>query len=217
MAMTKELGVNHISDKCPHLLGKHGETIGYSSHIDIFEKHLSTSQKSNMAVETCGNSSLKALIIFAFHFFTLIKIAELAMFADFGLQKRSDSARNYPVVFASKFLPTLARWSRSSFHHALRRSCERLGSCDIYFLHTPIHPLPLEFWISCACEAAKVAGHLTLMLKHQYQIWKKLLKGSHFKGFILSGNASMNIYETRTYMFSSPFIIIHRFNFIRKS
>lgn len=67
-----------------------------------------------------------------------------------------DEKRNYPVVFASKFLPTIARWSRSSFHNALRRSCERLGStCDIYFLHTPIHPLPLEFWISCACEAAK--------------------------------------------------------------
>lgn len=59
------------------------------------------------------------------------------------------------MLFATKFLPTIARWSRSSFHHALTKSCERLGSCDIYFLHTPIHPLPLEFWISCACDAAK--------------------------------------------------------------
>lgn len=98
------------------------------------------------------------------------------------------------MVFASKFLPTIARWSRSSFHNALRRSCERLGStCDIYFLHTPIHPLPLEFWISCACEAAKAAGQdLTRIFFPLIwsESWKKLLREVHetylqsFQGFI---------------------------------
>ena len=105
------------------------------------------------------------------------------------------AARNYPVVFASKFLPTIARWSRSSFHNALRRSCERLGStCDIYFLHTPIHPLPLEFWISCACEAAKAAGQKfnTFFFFRWFDLkaGKKLLREVHetylpsFQGFI---------------------------------
>eukprot|EP00913_Durusdinium_trenchii_P034760 g32516.t1 len=61
---------------------------------------------------------------------------------------------------ATKFLPTLARWTSSSFESALQKSAQRLGRdppavIDIYFLHTPIHPLPLEFWVRCACRAAK--------------------------------------------------------------
>jgi aryl-alcohol dehydrogenase-like predicted oxidoreductase len=59
------------------------------------------------------------------------------------------------VVVATKFLPTLWRWTQGSFLHAVRESNARLGVdiCDLYFIHTPVHPLPLEFWIRAACVA----------------------------------------------------------------
>lgn len=56
---------------------------------------------------------------------------------------------------ATKYLPTLWRWSKASFYKSLRGSLERLGvDCiDLYFLHTPIHPLPIESFIQWACDA----------------------------------------------------------------
>ena len=60
------------------------------------------------------------------------------------------------ALMATKFLPTLWRWSERSFRRALSRSRERLGGCvELYFLHTPIHPRPLEFWVGCLCRAKK--------------------------------------------------------------
>lgn len=65
-----------------------------------------------------------------------------------------DEKRSYPVVIGTKFLPTIGRWTEGSFNRALVGSCQRLGAeqCDIYFIHTPIHPLPLEFWIEAAVK-----------------------------------------------------------------
>jgi pyridoxine 4-dehydrogenase len=59
------------------------------------------------------------------------------------------------VVVATKFLPTLWRWTKGSFYKSLRGSMDRLGvDCiDIYFIHTPIHPLPIECFIQWACDA----------------------------------------------------------------
>jgi aryl-alcohol dehydrogenase-like predicted oxidoreductase len=59
------------------------------------------------------------------------------------------------VVIATKFLPTLWRWTKSSFYKSLRGSLDRLGvNCiDLYFIHTPIHPLPLQYFIQWACDA----------------------------------------------------------------
>ena len=60
------------------------------------------------------------------------------------------------VIIATKFLPTLWRWTKASFYKSLRGSLERLGvDCiDLYFIHTPIHPLPIEYFIQWACDAA---------------------------------------------------------------
>mmetsp|Transcript_5980 Transcript_5980/g.10768 ORF Transcript_5980/g.10768 Transcript_5980/m.10768 type:complete len:358 (+) Transcript_5980:171-1244(+) len=60
------------------------------------------------------------------------------------------------VILATKFMPLLWRWTEESFMRSLRGSLQRLGVqvCDIYFLHTPVHPLPLEFWVECAAKAA---------------------------------------------------------------
>jgi pyridoxine 4-dehydrogenase len=59
------------------------------------------------------------------------------------------------VVVATKFLPTLWRWTKASFYKSLQGSLDRLGvDCiDLYFIHTPIHPLPIEFFIQWACDA----------------------------------------------------------------
>ena len=73
-------------------------------------------------------------------------------------EKQSHGA---PHVIGTKFLPTLARWTHGSFARALRGSCQRLGvdAIDIYFIHTPIHPLPLEHWVRAACVETK-AGRI---------------------------------------------------------
>ncbi|CAJ1394931.1 unnamed protein product [Effrenium voratum] len=68
----------------------------------------------------------------------------------------ADEKRTGPVV-ATKFLPTLLRWTEASFRRALKSSLKRLGQTrsDIYFIHTPIHPLPLEVWVRAAAKAKK--------------------------------------------------------------
>jgi aryl-alcohol dehydrogenase-like predicted oxidoreductase len=60
------------------------------------------------------------------------------------------------IVVATKYLPTLWRWTQSAFDKSLRGSLNRLGvECiELYFIHTPIHPMPLENFIQWACDAA---------------------------------------------------------------
>lgn len=59
------------------------------------------------------------------------------------------------VMAASKFLPTLWRWSEGAFLRALDASNARLGvSCaPLYFIHSPIHPRALEVWVRAAATA----------------------------------------------------------------
>lgn len=61
-------------------------------------------------------------------------------------------------VVATKFLPTLWRWSEASFIRALRASNTRLGveCCDVYFIHTPIHPRSPDVWVRAAARAVKL-------------------------------------------------------------
>ena len=58
------------------------------------------------------------------------------------------------VVIVTKFLPNLWRWTKGCFYKSLRGSLDRLGvDCiDLYFIHTPIHPLPIEYFIQWACD-----------------------------------------------------------------
>jgi aryl-alcohol dehydrogenase-like predicted oxidoreductase len=60
------------------------------------------------------------------------------------------------IIIATKFLPTLWRWTKGAFYKSLHGSLERLGveSIDLYFIHTPIHPLPFECFVQWACDAA---------------------------------------------------------------
>jgi pyridoxine 4-dehydrogenase len=59
------------------------------------------------------------------------------------------------VIIATKYLPTLWRWTKGAFYKSLHGSLDRLGvkKIDLYFIHTPIHPLPIECFIQWACDA----------------------------------------------------------------
>mmetsp|Transcript_5780 Transcript_5780/g.8985 ORF Transcript_5780/g.8985 Transcript_5780/m.8985 type:complete len:337 (-) Transcript_5780:1415-2425(-) len=72
--------------------------------------------------------------------------------------------RGPDAVIATKFLPTPWRWTHGSFESALRGSLERLGQtcCDVYFLHSPVHPRPIEFWVEAAAKC-KEKGLLKTM------------------------------------------------------
>lgn len=54
----------------------------------------------------------------------------------------------YRPIIATKFLPTIWRFTKWQFFNAVRQSAKRLNvECiDLYFIHSPVHPLPVEFW-----------------------------------------------------------------------
>jgi aryl-alcohol dehydrogenase-like predicted oxidoreductase len=62
-----------------------------------------------------------------------------------------------PVRVATKFMPFPWRLSRSAFMNALSRSLERLGlECvDLYQIHWPFPPMPVEFWVEGLAQAVK--------------------------------------------------------------
>ena len=59
------------------------------------------------------------------------------------------------VVLASKFFPYPWRLSNSSLKAALQASLQRLGvpQVDLYILHFPVPPVPLETWVEALAEA----------------------------------------------------------------
>ncbi len=61
------------------------------------------------------------------------------------------------AVVATKFLPTIWRWSERSVVRAIRRSNRRLGvrRADICFIHSPVHPRSPEVWIRGAAQAVR--------------------------------------------------------------
>lgn len=76
-------------------------------------------------------------------------------YQDTQVDTKKDEDKN-KVVIATKFLPTLWRWTKGAFYKSIRGSLDRLGveTIDLYYLiHTPIHPLPLEYFVQWACDA----------------------------------------------------------------
>jgi aryl-alcohol dehydrogenase-like predicted oxidoreductase len=59
------------------------------------------------------------------------------------------------VVLASKFFPYPWRLGRSSLKAALQASLQRLGvpQVDLYILHFPVPPVPLETWVEALAQA----------------------------------------------------------------
>ncbi len=61
----------------------------------------------------------------------------------------------HPVITATKFMPYPWRVNRTSLIKALRRSLKRLGmeKVDLYQIHWPLRPVPLETWVREAGKA----------------------------------------------------------------
>jgi len=61
------------------------------------------------------------------------------------------------VVVATKFMPFPWRLSRRSLLRALRRSLERLGlgQVDLYQVHGPLPPLPVETWAEALADVVE--------------------------------------------------------------
>eukprot|EP00401_Gymnodinium_catenatum_P068297 CAMPEP_0117529072 /NCGR_PEP_ID=MMETSP0784-20121206/37644_1 /TAXON_ID=39447 /ORGANISM="" /LENGTH=361 /DNA_ID=CAMNT_0005325383 /DNA_START=50 /DNA_END=1136 /DNA_ORIENTATION=+ len=59
------------------------------------------------------------------------------------------------VALATKFLPTFWRCTHGALRKAALRSRAelRVPRIPLYFIHTPIHWKPIEFWIEAACDA----------------------------------------------------------------
>jgi aryl-alcohol dehydrogenase-like predicted oxidoreductase len=59
------------------------------------------------------------------------------------------------VVLASKFFPYPWRLGKSSLRAALQASLKRLGvaQLDLYILHFPVPPVPLETWVEALAQA----------------------------------------------------------------
>lgn len=66
-----------------------------------------------------------------------------------------------PVLIATKFFPFPWRLRKKSLIQALRRSLDRIGveSVDLYQIHQPFSPIPIETWMNAMAEA--VAEGLT--------------------------------------------------------
>lgn len=66
-----------------------------------------------------------------------------------------------PVLIATKFFPFPWRLTKGSLLRALRSSLERIGveSVDLYQIHQPFSPIPIETWMNAMAEA--VAEGLT--------------------------------------------------------
>ncbi len=60
-----------------------------------------------------------------------------------------------PVIVATKFMPFPWRLQRSELLRALRHSLDRLGlaQVDLYQIHWPFPPLPIETWVEGLAEA----------------------------------------------------------------
>jgi len=66
-------------------------------------------------------------------------------------------AASQPPVVATKFMPYPWRLSRSSLIKFLQASLDRLGlkSVDLYQIHWPFPPLPVETWAEALADAAQ--------------------------------------------------------------
>jgi aryl-alcohol dehydrogenase-like predicted oxidoreductase len=68
-----------------------------------------------------------------------------------------------PILVATKFMPYPWRLNRSALMHSLDLSLERLGldHVNLYQIHWPFPPLPVEFWVEALAKAVKSGKTLT--------------------------------------------------------
>ncbi len=92
-------------------------------------------------------------------------------------------ATTTPVLVATKFMPYPWRLNRSALMHSLDRSLERLGleRVDLYQIHWPFPPMPVEFWVEELAKAVKsgkartvgVSNYNKIQLQRAYTVLSK--------------------------------------------
>jgi aryl-alcohol dehydrogenase-like predicted oxidoreductase len=62
-----------------------------------------------------------------------------------------------PLVVATKFMPFPWRLGKGRTHNAMRHSLRRLGldKVDLYQIHWPFPPRPIEYWVEAMAELAQ--------------------------------------------------------------
>ncbi len=88
-----------------------------------------------------------------------------------------------PVMIATKFMPFPWRLSRGSLMRSLDYSLERLGmeKVDLYQIHFPFPPMPVEFWVEGLSTAVKsgktravgVSNYSKIQMQKAYTILSK--------------------------------------------
>jgi aryl-alcohol dehydrogenase-like predicted oxidoreductase len=88
-----------------------------------------------------------------------------------------------PVLVATKFMPYPWRLNRSALMHSLDDSMARLGleRVDLYQIHWPFPPMPVEFWVEELAKAVKsgkirtagVSNYNKIQMQRAYTILSK--------------------------------------------
>ncbi len=96
-----------------------------------------------------------------------------------------------PVVIATKFFPYPWRLWKDSLHKALERSLRRLNlkQVDLYQIHWPFPPVPLETWASALADVVergltKAVGVSNFNAKQMLRVHAVLIK----RGVVLASN-----------------------------
>lgn len=92
-------------------------------------------------------------------------------------------ATTTPVLVATKFMPYPWRLNRSALMRSLDHSLERLGleRVDLYQIHWPFPPMPVEFWVEELAKAVKsgkvrtagVSNYNKIQLQRAYTVLSK--------------------------------------------
>ncbi|HEX7540494.1 MAG TPA: aldo/keto reductase [Anaerolineales bacterium] len=88
-----------------------------------------------------------------------------------------------PVLVATKFMPYPWRLNRSALMHSLDYSLGRLGleRVDLYQIHWPFPPMPVEFWVEELAKAVKsgktrtagVSNYNKIQMQRAYTVLSK--------------------------------------------